>query len=251
MVSSLNFRVFRDEGVNDNSYQDVKKVLKDRFPSAKVSKIKAVQVLEKGFLKSIHLLVIPGGQFSKMKNVLKEKGLNKIKKYAKKGGKLISICAAAYGFSCSSTFICEDPIERKDNPWAVFSGKAIGPIYRESNYLSSEGFKACQLIQGDSKGYSYYQGGAAFTELDSDTEVIARYCDFIPDPNHAHLKQLEDQPPAVIVTKNNVVMVGCHPESDLEGFLAVDMVANAAKKVFESKEFRSNIWNAIFQKLRL
>lgn len=218
-------------------------------PSISVLKVDGEYLRTKTWEDKTAVLVMGGGSCRDWDEELQSEGIEKIERYVKGGGRYIGICAGAYFASAESYFKLSDRIIEKSRPLAFFSGKAMGPLVDEDDYLSlkaARAAKVCFKVRGSFEdGVLYYQGGCLF-EVEEDTaavEIMSTYRD---------LKKAA----AVFckVGKGCAFLDGTHPEFEWSSSLATgtDIVySELVGKLSVQEVFRQRVWEEIGAKLAL
>ncbi len=242
--------VYADRGVCGPSATALKKQLKSLLdPSISVLKVDGEYLRTKAWEGKTAVLVMGGGSCGCWDEELQAKGIEKIERYVKEGGRYIGICAGAYFASAESYFELSDRIIERSRPLAFFPGKAMGPLVDEDDYLSLKAARAaevCYKFRGlAEEGSLYYQGGCLFdVEEDSATvEVMSTYRGL-------------GKAAAVFckVGKGCAFLDGTHPEFVWQVSLSKgtdEVYCELVGKLSMQEVFRQRVWEEIVKKLGL
>lgn len=177
-------------------------------------------------------LILPGGSCGEW-----EVNPADVAEFVENGGSCLAVCAGAYFLSKHSIFslLHKEPLVR-ERASALFSGRAIGPIFPVVDHRKLEAARALRIsaVFGGVKerGCLYYQGGC--------------YFDVSGTPGIEVLAKVDDLPLMIGSNygKGRFVLCGAHPEFTCEN---VDLPIALELKPYEG--FRKWILEAVFRRL--
>ncbi len=194
------------------------------------------------------LVVFPGGQCSTWDTTLNKESIRSIRKFIKKGGSALMVCAGAYFAAKRSLFHLSEGIIEKERTLKFFAGTVEGPFLSPPTIPNGPVKNLITKIrwQDGSEGSVYIYGGGQFHPEDDATnyEVLARYC--------------SDESIAIVkcnVDKGTVILSSVHlefdeiPEGVISQFTDANTEVNTALR--ESKGFRHECLTQIFNKLKI
>jgi len=242
--------VYAGQGVCGPSATALKKQLKALLdPSISVVKVDGEYLRTKDWEDKTAVLVMGGGSCRYWDEELQAKGIEKIERYVRGGGRYIGICAGAYFASAESYFELSDKVIQKSRQLAFFPGRAMGPLVDQDDYLSPRAARAaevCFKFRGVAEdGALYYQGGCLFdVEEDSAAvEIMSTYRGL-------------GKAAAVFckVGKGCAFLDGTHPEFVWQASLGKGsnkVYSELVGKLTVQEVFRQRVWEEIGVKLSL
>ena len=161
--------------------------LRENFSSSyRVERINAQKIIKGHWVHEARLIIFPGGRDKPYQKKLSPLGNLRIKRFVRKGGSYLGICAGSYYAGTRVEFALDDPYLRvaEDRDLGLFPGTVRGPMYLGFTYGGSRGVRAAvvnhsQHIPADFPRQMrlYYNGGGYFidTHKYKDIRVLATY----------------------------------------------------------------------------
>ncbi len=158
----------------DWSLQAFRSLLPD--PSMAIT-VDAKTILDKKWMSTAKILVIPGGRATPYHDELGEIGMENIRNFVHSGNTLIGICAGAYFLAADSNFAIGTKFEVVNKHLGLFPGEVKGPFFEDFNYLEDTIRGAISKCSDGVERIAYHHGGGWFVkpEEHKDISVLARY----------------------------------------------------------------------------